>query len=264
MKHRSGKYIDAHLHLLDERFNHHQTEIIHLAETLGIERMICNSTKEREWLQVLELSQKHQQVWPNLGVHPWFADSVENGWLQRLEALLHHGAGLGEIGLDRLAGAETYLQEKVFIKQLELATQLGRPITIHCVKAWGRLLEILQRCKTGNCHFLFHSFAGSQEIMTRLLNMGGFFSFSAALADPAREKLRRVFMKVPLDRLLLETDAPGQYVPQLCEHENLYHKKYFNEPLYIPQIYAFAAHLREIDLHLLTTTLWKNGQIFTN
>ena len=178
---KKDRYIDAHVHLLDERFSHDRA-YIHSAVAQGVKRMICNTTKEDEWNQVMELSQQYRQIQPYLGVHPWFADTVTPGWLQRLEDFLQGGGGIGEIGLDHLAKVDISAQEKVFIKQLDLATRLKRPVTIHCTKAWGRILTILQEFNFRRGGVLFHSFGGSKEMMERLLDRGAFFSFSAAIA----------------------------------------------------------------------------------
>jgi len=256
-----SKFIDTHLHLLDQRFSGRVPEIIKEAETAGVGLLICNTTVEQEWRQALDLSQRYQTVKTCLGIHPWFSDQVTPGWQNRLAESLDLAGGIGETGLDRLAKPAIKQQERVFIEQLELASHFDKPITIHCVKAWGRLLEILRAHQSLGLKLLLHSFGGSSEIMHQLLDMGAFFSFSAALAAPNRKKLRQVFKTIPLNHLLLETDSPDQYVPELFDNCPVNRK---NMPCWMPEIYNFAASLRELTPQQLTDKIWENGQIFTN
>jgi len=230
----------------------------------GVGTMICNATHEGDWQTVVDLANRHPRIKSYLGVHPWFADTVTAGWLQRLALLLRDGSGIGEVGLDHLVPVDRALQEQVFLGQMDLAVRLGRPVTIHCLKAWGRMLELLQDYSAVHAGLLFHSFGGSREVMRHLLDMGAFFSFSAALADPRRAKMRQVFMDVPLDRLLLETDAPDQYVPALFAPKQPLAAPPCNQPCHIPTIYAFAGGLRKVDPERFRDILWKNVKIFTD
>jgi len=143
---------------------------------------------------------------------------------------------------------------------------LSCPVAIHCVKAWGRLVEILSAFQSRLPVVMVHGFTGSREIMRRLTGMGVFISFSMQLAHPARNKLRKVFLQTPLDRLLLETDSPYQFCIELIDRENqtVLTENKINEPGVIPALYHFGAALRGIRLNDFSRALWKNGKIFTN
>ena len=229
--------------------------------------MVCNAVSEEDWHAVAVLAQKYEHVVACFGVHPWYAEQIQEGWLQRLEVLVLEGCGLGEIGLDGIAQVDRQKQEEVFCAQLDLAIRTGKPVTIHCVKRWGRLLEIVKTFDLAASKILFHSFGGSQETLFRLLDMGAYVSFSSRLADPARKKMRQAFLQVPMDRLFLETDAPDQYTPFLF-HDAPAHKRGENstcsEPGHIIRLYDFAAGLRKIDPDVFRERIWDNGQIFTN
>jgi TatD DNase family protein len=258
------KYIDAHMHLQDNRLAGVREEFISRALACGVEMMICNATCEDDWSYVAEVAEKFSVVRPFYGVHPWFSDRVEDGWLDRLANKLRHSGGIGEIGLDRLAKIDAKIQEQVFILQLDLAVQMQRSITIHCIKQWGRLLDILNNYDLADSGLLLHSFGGSKETMFRLLDLGALFSFSTALADPSKEKLRRVFLDVPQDRLLLETDAPDQYCPQLFGDKVIPEETKLNESAHVAKLYEFGARLRGLNLSLFQEIIWENGQIFTH
>jgi len=230
--------------------------------------MICNATSEDDWRNVLDLAEKHDAIYPFLGIHPWYGDTVEKEWLDRLTIMVKkNSTGIGEIGLDMVCKTDFFQQEKIFLAQLELAKQLRCPVAIHCVKAWGRLVEILSAFQSQIPAIMIHGFAGSREIMERLTRMGIFISFSTQLAHPANKKLRGVFLQTPLDRVLLETDSPNQFCAELINAEKqtpLMNEKIINEPAVIPALYRYSAALCGMKLDDFTEALWKNGKIFTN
>ncbi len=261
------KYIDSHLHLQDKRIIGRVAEIIRDSQKAGVGAMFCNATSEGDWLDVLGLKKANATVFPFLGIHPWYAASLSPNWLADLESLLPAGAaGIGETGLDKTR-PDFPLQTLIFQKQLKLAETMGLPVSIHCVGAWGKLLEILSDTRMQSFNFMVHGFAGSLEIMQRLVKMGAFISFSPMLAHPSREKLRRVFIQTPLERILLETDAPNQFWPNIIYNSN--HGQWFKEkklshPLAVISLYEYAAGLRGMTTEDLAEALWKNGTIFTN
>ncbi|MEA3548306.1 MAG: TatD family hydrolase, partial [Thermodesulfobacteriota bacterium] len=220
---------------------------------------------------VLDLAKQHDAVYPFLGIHPWYADTVKKKWLDRLTTTVQkNSVGIGEIGLDRACRIDFPRQEKIFLAQLELAKQQCCPVAIHCVKAWGRLVEILADFQSHIPAIMIHGFAGSAEIMERLTKMGIFISFSTQLAHPARKKLRAVFLRTPLDRILLETDSPNQFCAELAKlidadkQTALMKKTKINEPAVIPALYQYGASLRGIKLDDFSRALFRNGKIFGN
>lgn len=261
------KYIDAHLHVQDSRFDGSRAAILQQAVACGVEKMVCNAVSEKDWHEVAALAKEYDQVAACFGVHPWYAEQVKEGWLQRLEVLARDGCGIGEIGLDGLVQGDQKKQEEVFCAQLDLASRTGKPVMVHCLKKWGRLLEIIKDYDLAASGMLFHSFGGSQETFFRLLDLGAYFSFSSGIADPSRKKMRQVFLEVPKDRLFLETDAPDQYTPFLFEQTlpaKGREKNIVSKPAQIVQLYDFAAALCKLDPEAFRERIWKNGQIFTN
>lgn len=258
------KFLDSHLHLQDKRIFARADEIIRRAEENGVGLMLCNGTWEQDWPDVLKFAEKHDSLFPMLGVHPWFVETVSAGWLETLTEMVTQGwAGIGEIGLDKLAKSDLRTQERIFTIQLSLAEELQRPVAIHCVKAWGKLLEILDNFDLHALPVMIHAFAGSLEIMERLVGMGAYVSFSTQLARPAREKLRQVFLRTPLDSLLLETDSPNQFCPELAGSAE-YGEEKVNQPAVIPSLYGYGAALRSMNIDEFSKVVWRNGQIFTN
>ncbi|MBU0674504.1 MAG: TatD family hydrolase [Proteobacteria bacterium] len=257
------KFLDAHLHLQDKRFQGMAQELIAAAGTAGVARQICCATSEKDWGQVVELAARHSEVLPMLGVHPWWAHKVQPGWRERyLEMLTMTGAGVGEIGLCSLVEPDPSAQEKVFAAQLAVAAELNRPVAVHCVRRWGRMLEVLADFYPQEAGLMIHAFGASPEIMDRLLALGAMLSFSGRLADPRNEKMRRLFQEAPLERILLESDAPDMYCGPLVGDTS--GKKSNSEPVMTAKLYRFAADLKNMDLERFAAQVWENGQIFTH
>jgi len=200
------RFFDAHNHLQNYAVPEELAAALAAASAAGVEGMHCCATRPGDWRRVLEISSGWENITPCLGVHPWFAAEVSGGWLAELEALLLRGpACVGEIGLDAVRA--TAGQEEVFIAQLELAKKLDRPVMLHCVGAWGRMLELLRAHRPPA--FLLHAYGGSPELVINFLALGGYFSFGGELLAPERAKARAALKTVPRGRLLFETDSPA-------------------------------------------------------
>ena len=182
----------------------------------GVAMAVTHATSEQDWDSVAHLAQRHPaEILPAWGVHPWFADRVATGWEKRLEQRLTIQARgqVGECGLDGgRSRPPMAVQMAVFRRQIRLAGHLKRPFTIHCVKAWPALWHVLRQEPPGS-HFLLHSYQGSVENAMRLAEMGGWFSFSGALLDPRRQEAAERYRLLPVERILLETDAPNMPAP---------------------------------------------------
>jgi len=187
---------------------------------------------------VSALATRFAWVIPSYGVHPWDCGNRPADWLDRLEARLaaEPRAHVGEIGLDRwildrakpddprLAGlrrAPLDEQTEVFTAQLALAAQDNRAASIHCIDAWGALLETLRTAPLPARGLLLHAYAGPEEMIGPFADLGAYFSFNGSYLDPKRARLRETFRAVPPDRLLIETDAPAMPLPAAAEKFSL-------------------------------------------
>jgi TatD DNase family protein len=150
-------------------------------------------------------------------------------------------------------------QEQVFIEQLGLAAERNLPVTIHCLKAWGRLLEILQSERRPAVGFLLHSYGGSLEMAHCLAELGGYFSLSGYFAHSRKAAQREVFRRIPRDRLLLETDAPDMLPPPEWNRDPLNAAaREINSPLNIVPVYEFAAALLAEKVEALAAVIEQN------
>ena len=208
-------FYDAHNHLQDDRFAGRQNELLAACKKAGVARMVVNGACESDWPQVLQLARESKIVLPSFGYHPWYLPERTPDWLKNLERYLDEvPSAVGEIGLDRWKPDLPYEnQEEVFLAQLQIAAERNLPVNIHCLQAWGRMLELLQNYPRPARGLVLHSFGGPAEMIPAFANLGAYFSFPGYFLHERKQKQRETFRKVPADRLLIETDAPDQHLP---------------------------------------------------
>ncbi|MEI6076419.1 MAG: TatD family hydrolase [Verrucomicrobiota bacterium] len=269
-------YCDAHNHLQDDRLADHLNELVSTCARTGIARMVVNGTCEADWPRVLALARhaasakdsaapaRGIQIIPSFGYHPWYLARRTPEWLEHLEHYLTEiPSAVGEIGLDRWKPDLPYAgQEAAFVAQLRLAADRNLPVSIHCLQAWGRLLELLRSHPRPERGFLLHSFGGPAELIPELARLGAYFSFPGYFLQARKERQREIFKAVPPDRLLIETDAPDQSLPP----ENIRHPltdrdgKPLNHPANLKAVYAGLAKYLGEDLDTLAARVEHNFQ----
>jgi TatD DNase family protein len=259
---------DAHNHLQDARFDLRADELLACAAQAGVTRMVVNGVSETDWPHVAALARRHpEQVQPSFGYHPWFlgerTPDWERNWVRWLDTTPH--AAVGEIGLDRwmLEQPERWRarcfgsnsgplreppawaeQEAVFVRQLSLAAERNLPASIHCLYAFGPLRDLLTKHPHPACGFLLHSYSGPVELVPALARLGAYFSFSGYFLSEAKLRQRTVFLAIPPDRLLVETDAPDQLPPKIYTQHPLADARTgqsLNHPANLAAIYAGLA-----------------------
>lgn len=239
-------WTDAHNHLQDPRLGD-PLPVIAAMRDAGIRRCVVNATCEADWSAVEALAAAHPDlVIPSFGIHPWHAHEASNGWQRRLEKLLenHPLAGVGECGLDQWVSSPSIdVQMPVFLDQVEIARRLDRPLTVHCLKAWGPLIDAFSR--SAPPRFLMHSFGGSIEIARRLIPLGARFSCSGYFLHQRKAAALDVFRQLPEDRILLESDAPDMAPPENLRSHHL--PGSLNHPANLPETGRQVAALLGMD-----------------
>jgi TatD DNase family protein len=256
------RFFDAHNHLHDQRLRPRLTDIVGECQRVGVAGAVVNGSCENDWQDVLALAASHPWVLPSFGYHPWYLHEATKSWKDRLLRHLDSApSGVGEIGLDRWKeGLDLVQQEELFLAQLEIAVERDLPVTIHCLKAWGRLLELLSSHRTPRCGFLLHSYGGSAEMIPQLAKLGAYFSCPGYFLGESKRKKLEVFRCVPSDRLLIETDAPDQCLPEALDLYGLRDEqgRRVNHPALLPSVYEGVAQLLGIPLVDLTTLVAEN------
>lgn len=233
------------------------------ARAAGVDWQVVNGTHEGDWEQVRDLAQAQPGIVPCFGLHPWFVGERSQEWLVRLRAFLEATpAAIGEVGLDRwIAHPDRAAQEEVFVAQLRLARALELPLMVHCLKAWGWLRDVLAR-EGPPPAMLLHAYGGAAEMVAPLAAMGAFFSFGGSVLDERRLRARAALQAVPLDRLLIETDAPALPPPELYRPYVVVGERgeLYNEPANLPAILAGLATRRGLPADELREITWDNAR----
>lgn len=258
-------FCDAHNHLQDERFAGRQAELVAGCRAAGVTRMVVNGSCEEDWQQVAALAREFPGlVVPSFGYHPWYLGERTPRWRETLAELLDRtpGAVVGEIGLDRWKPGLSYDgQEEVFVAQLRLAAERNLAASLHCLQAWGRLYDLLRENPRPARGFLLHSYGGPAEMVAPLAKLGAHFSFPGYFMHERKARQREAFKQVPADRLLIETDAPDQLLPDTATAHPLTNPgtgKPLNHPANLPAVYRFMAELRGVPLAELTAQVEAN------
>lgn len=202
-------YIDAHTHL--EMLEQNTEEVLKEAHDVGVSHMITIGCHPDDFEKVMTISQKNYPVVAaTLGVHPHEAKFYSDAIADQIRegAKNPHMIGVGEIGLDyHYNHSEQDVQREAFHKQMALAHELQLPVEIHTREAEDDTIVELEKWK-GKIRGMMHCFSGTAKLAKAALDCDFFISLSGVITFKNAEELRDVIKNVPLDRLLIETDAP--------------------------------------------------------
>jgi TatD DNase family protein len=233
---------DAHCHLQDPRLRNALPQLLAQSRALGIGQWVVNATREADWPEVAALARSNPRLRAAFGLHPWWQKCRTPVWRENLASMLasHPEASIGETGLDLwMRDADIKDQVAVLRAHLELAKLLERPVTIHCLRAWPHLLDVMQNEAPTPGGFLLHSYSGPVEMIKPWTELGAFFSFSPAFLAQNKTQIRRMFQsEISLNRILIETDAPDMAAPK---HLSRYKVPHVASPIETPE--KFPTHL---------------------
>ena len=260
--------IDAHNHLHDTAAFAPVETVFQRAMEAGVSRMISNAARESDWQTVLQLAESHPlAITPALGIHPWYVAEAADAWQNRLAKLLREypGSIIGETGLDLYhQPLNESLQEECFRAHLQLGYELRRPVVIHCVRAWDWMTRILKETPHLPPALLFHAYSGGKELLSKLIQYGGWFSFAGTLLYEKNIRARQALPLVLKDRLLLETDAPDLVGPPQYRSGHLKDAdgKDKSEPADLRKILDGVSQLLDMEIDALEAQLETNFSTF--
>lgn len=245
---------DAHCHLQDERLRAGLPQALARARAAGVERLLCCGTRESDWADVRKLAEAHpEKIIPSFGIHPWYMEGRSAQWPDVLEKYLKEiPSGVGEIGLDHaLAERRDAEQGDVFLTQVRLARRLRRPVSVHCRKAWGRLIELLKAEGGLADGGVLHSYSGPPELVGELEALGFYLSFSGTVTRSGNRRGHRAAAAVSWERLLIETDSPD-LAPAGAPGP-------VNEPANLALVAEAVARLRRISVDSVAEQTYANA-----
>ncbi|MDT8448505.1 MAG: TatD family hydrolase [bacterium] len=205
----SLRWVDTHCHL--EMLKEPAQSALEKGTEAGLSHCLTIGTGPQSNAQVLAFCDQFPQVYGSLGIHPHQAGETTPEHLAFIGENLDHPkiVALGECGLDyHYDFSKPEEQKPLFMAQLKMAQERNMPLVIHSRQAEEDTLECLAQADQGGLRGVFHSFTSSLEMAQKVLELGFYLSFNGICTFPRSEAVREVLAKVPLDRLLLETDAP--------------------------------------------------------
>ena len=244
--------IDSHCHLDMPDFEQDRPRVLRNARQLGVKGFVIPGTTANRWQRVLEIAGKHDDIWPALGLHPYYCDEHSVSHLEQLARLSHRAkpVAIGEIGLDRFLPQLDEKKQLFYLEaQLDLARKMDLPVILHIRKANDMLLQILKQhpVKGGICH----AFNGSLQQAHKFIDWGFCLGFGGMLTFEHSRKLRRLAKELPLSAIVLETDAPDM--------PGARHRYQRNSPEYLPEVLTVLETLRgetrEVIAHQTTLNL---------
>ena len=241
-------YIDIGINLTNKQFHNEYEEIINRALDNGVEQMILTGTSVRGSKESAEIAEDYPEIlFSTAGIHPHDAKSFNNESISELRELLKQDQviSVGECGLDFDRDfSPRPIQEKCYGAQLELAIEVDKPLFLHERSAFNRFNEITDEYLSKLPEAVIHCFTGTLNEAKTYLDKGFYLGFTGAISDDKRFKhLEDVIKYIPLDRMMIETDAPFMLPKNIPRTQ---HRR--NEPSYLPYVAQTIAKLKKISI----------------
>jgi TatD DNase family protein len=258
--------IDTHCHLTSAGLVERIDEVLAAARAAGVTRCVLVAVNAADAEAALELMATRPELYLVAGVHPHEAAQCDGEKLARLNAVLGGEGvaadvaarivGIGETGLDFYYDfAPPARQEEVLEAHLGLAVERGLPVVIHAREAELRVCEIIARFPDLAGRFVFHCFSGDPDVARRILDLGGYCSFTGVVTFRKSQPIQESARFVPADRLMVETDAPYLSPEPMRKIRP-------NEPALLVHTARFLAELRNEDFAALAATTTANANRF--
>ncbi|CAB5534742.1 TatD family hydrolase [Stutzerimonas stutzeri] len=249
--------IDTHTHLDFEMFDDDRAQVIARARNAGVERIVVLGVHAANWQRVWQLACDEPSVHAALGLHPVFLEEHQDAHVQQLRDWLERLRGepklcaVGEIGLDYyIDNPDIECQQRLLEAQLALAADFSLPVLLHVRRAHAPMIATLKRYKLERSGVI-HAFSGSWEEAREYLRLGFRLGLGGAGTWPQAQRMHRVLRQLPLEAIVLETDAPD--IPPAG------HAGERNSPELLPEICRRLADLKGIDAHALAAASYRNS-----
>lgn len=247
--------IDTHAHYDDEKYDEDRHEVIEHCFSNEIEWIVNVGASLDSCKKTLELSEKYKNIYAAIGVHPSDTVELNEGNFNQLVEMAKHQkvVAIGEIGLDYYwKEPEPEIQKRWFEKQIDLAAQLNKPIIIHSREAANDTLQILKNKNAQNIGGVIHCYSYSKEMAKEYLKMGFYFGIGGVVTFNNAKKLKEVVEYLPLDSIVLETDAP--YLAPVPFRGKR------NQSTNLNQIAQTIADIKQIDIQQIKNITTENAK----
>ncbi len=242
------QFIDTHCHIHQSDYQLDSEEIYRAAQKAGVTKMLCVGTDLESSKQAIEFSAKHQGVYPTVGLHPHEAKHGING----LGELVDNSGivAIGECGLDYFyKHSPKEIQIEIFNQQIELAIKNDLPLIFHVRDALDDFWPIFDNFR--GLRGVLHSFTGTQKELEKALSRGLFIGVNGISTFTKQSDQQQMFANIPLENLLIETDAPFLTPTP--------HRGKINTPAYVVLVAEHIAKLKQISLEKIANVTSENA-----
>ena len=242
---------DTHAHYDDKAFDEDREELLLSLPAQGIGRVVNVGSSLDSCKKTLELMDSYDYIYGAIGIHPSDTAELTEDDMDWLQARCSHGkcVAVGEIGLDYYWDEpERELQKKWFVRQLELARQVEKPVIIHSREAARDTADILTAERAGEIRGVIHCYSYTKETAKVYLDMGFFFGIGGVLTFKNARKLKEVVEYIPMDRIVLETDCP-YLAPEPDRGKR-------NSSLKLPYVVSAMAQIKGLDEEEIRRVTW--------
>lgn len=260
-------YIDIGINLTNRQFQHDIDDVVHNALDADVSQMILTGTSVRNSQESAKIAVNYPGVlYSTAGIHPHDAKSFDANSISQLKVLLQkkHVVSVGECGLDFDRDfSPRDQQEQCYKAQLELAIETQKPLFLHERAAFSRFMAITEEYVPQLPKAVVHCFTGNLQEVKTYLDNGFYIGFTGAVSDVNRfAHLKEVVQYVPLDRLMIETDAPFM-LPKNVPKSSLtkYHERR-NEPAFLSYVAGTIAQFKGVSLNVVTQHSSTNAKEF--
>ncbi len=252
--------VDSHCHLDFPDFDDDRDQVIERANGAGIDTIVTISTRVAKFQETRALAMRYDRVYCSVGTHPHNADEEPDITAEQLAGLAADPivVAIGEAGLDyHYDNSSRSAQRSGLIRHIEAARQTGLPLVIHARDADSDMMELLtEESGKGAFPAVLHCFSSGAALAARGLELGMYVSFSGILTFKRADELRAIAAEIPMDRLLVETDAPFLAPTP--------HRGHRNEPAYVAETAAVLAAVKSVDRDAMAAATTENFYLLFN
>jgi TatD DNase family protein len=267
-------FFDSHCHFDFVAFNTDRAALWHACKSLGVARLLMPGVTPKQWQTAAQLAAGDEGLYYAAGIHPhwieqqpWFQTDKNNvlgtSLREKITTLIQQEftlssnvyagrcVAVGECGLDKLITTPFELQQQLLSIHIDVARQLHKPLIIHCVRAHNEMIALLKKNKP-EAGGVIHGFSGSYEVAQQYVDLGFYLGIGGGITYERAQKTRTAAAKIPLEYLVLETDAPDMPLQGKQGQRN--------SPEYLPQIAQVLADLRGNNLDEIAAATCANAE----
>jgi len=245
--------VDSHCHINFDELAKRLPEVLENARRNDVSHMLCVSVNLEDFPQVKKLADEHKNIFASVGVHPCYEDVKEPSAEELVDIAQDSNiVAIGETGLDyfRIEDQDMTWQRERFVRHITAAKEINKPLIIHTRSAADDTMRILKEEGADACRGVMHCFAEDWDVAKKALDLGFYISFSGIVTFKSATNVQEVARKCPIERVLVETDAP--YLAPVPLRGKL------NEPSYVRHTAQFVADLKGMTLETLAENTTAN------